>query len=57
MPDSRLQACDQGKSFLEEVPDSPATIAYQAIINQIRTVCESDDDATAAGDGTVPMVQ
>lgn len=51
------QACDQGKSFLEEVPDSPATIAYQAIIDQIRAACEGGEAAAATGDATVPMVQ
>lgn len=27
------RCCDEGKSFLIEVPDSPATTAYRTIIN------------------------
>ncbi len=27
------RCCDEGKSYIKEVPDSPATIAYKAIID------------------------
>ncbi|KAK7500986.1 hypothetical protein BaRGS_00007866 [Batillaria attramentaria] len=33
------KCCDEGKSFLEEVPDSPATQAYKQIIQQISEFC------------------
>jgi hypothetical protein len=26
------RACDQGKSFLDEIPDSPATAAYMRLV-------------------------
>ncbi|KAF9359281.1 cytosolic Fe-S cluster assembly factor nbp35 [Mortierella sp. AD094] len=32
------KSCDQGLSFLEEYPDSPATKAYQDIISEIKKV-------------------
>ncbi|KAK3828622.1 MAG: cytosolic Fe-S cluster assembly factor NUBP1 [Benniella sp.] len=32
------KSCDQGLSFLEEYPDSPATLAYQSIIAEIKKV-------------------
>ncbi|KAK7112718.1 cytosolic Fe-S cluster assembly factor nubp1-like [Littorina saxatilis] len=33
------KCCDEGKSFLEEVPDSPATDAFKSIIEKIRDYC------------------
>jgi nitrogenase subunit NifH len=34
------QCCDEGKSFLSEVPDSPAAKAYADIIDMIVKKCE-----------------
>eukprot|EP00051_Salpingoeca_urceolata_P005504 m.73813 g.73813 ORF g.73813 m.73813 type:complete len:317 (-) comp14387_c0_seq2:48-998(-) len=34
------RCCDQGKSFLEEVPDSPATQAYHAIVKAVKQFCD-----------------
>ena len=33
------KCCDEGKSFLSEVPDSPAAKAYAAIIKGITVNC------------------
>ncbi|XP_002732128.1 cytosolic Fe-S cluster assembly factor NUBP1 homolog [Saccoglossus kowalevskii] len=33
------KSCDEGKSFLSEVPDSPATQAYKQIIEKIQDFC------------------
>lgn len=39
--DPRLaRACDEGKSFLSEFPESPAATAYRGIIEQIRSYAE-----------------
>eukprot|EP00729_Bicosta_minor_P003185 gene3185-15158_t len=35
------KACDQGKSFLDEIPDSPATAAYLNVVEQIVAACNS----------------
>eukprot|EP01135_Chromosphaera_perkinsii_P001984 Nk52_evm31s215 gene=Nk52_evmTU31s215 len=35
------RSCDEGKSFVSEVPDSPATKAYESIIKQITYFCEN----------------
>ncbi|XP_051569862.1 cytosolic Fe-S cluster assembly factor nubp1 isoform X2 [Myxocyprinus asiaticus] len=35
------KSCDEGKSFLTEVPDSPAAMAYQSIVQKIRDYCSS----------------
>uniref|UniRef100_A0A9J7Z7H6 NUBP iron-sulfur cluster assembly factor 1, cytosolic n=1 Tax=Cyprinus carpio carpio TaxID=630221 RepID=A0A9J7Z7H6_CYPCA len=35
------RSCDEGKSFLTEVPDSPAAVAYQNIVQKIRDYCSS----------------
>ncbi|ELU15310.1 hypothetical protein CAPTEDRAFT_152695 [Capitella teleta] len=35
------QSCDVGKSYLTEVPDSPATAAFKEIITSIDRLCES----------------
>ncbi|GJJ73757.1 ATP-binding protein involved in chromosome partitioning [Entomortierella parvispora] len=32
------KSCDQGLSFLEEYPESPATVAYQGIIAEIKKI-------------------
>ncbi|XP_029433237.1 cytosolic Fe-S cluster assembly factor NUBP1 isoform X2 [Rhinatrema bivittatum] len=34
------KSCDKGKSFLSEVPDSPATTSYRKIIQRIREHCD-----------------
>ncbi|XP_074647953.1 cytosolic Fe-S cluster assembly factor nubp1-A-like [Tubulanus polymorphus] len=34
------KCCDEGKSFLAEVPDSPAAVAYTQIIEKIMNHCE-----------------
>ncbi|XP_074638959.1 cytosolic Fe-S cluster assembly factor NUBP1 homolog [Acropora palmata] len=40
------RCCDEGKSFLSEVPESPATAAYQQIIRKIVNYCgEKSEDA------------
>ncbi|XP_062840945.1 cytosolic Fe-S cluster assembly factor nubp1 [Trichomycterus rosablanca] len=35
------RSCDEGKSFLTEVPDSPAAAAYQAIVHGIKNYLNS----------------
>uniref|UniRef100_A0A671RGR9 Cytosolic Fe-S cluster assembly factor nubp1-like n=1 Tax=Sinocyclocheilus anshuiensis TaxID=1608454 RepID=A0A671RGR9_9TELE len=35
------KSCDEGKSFLNEVPDSPAAVAYENIVQKIRDYCSS----------------
>ncbi|MGH0164204.1 UNVERIFIED_CONTAM: hypothetical protein FKN15_054820 [Acipenser sinensis] len=35
------KSCDEGKSFLSEVPDSAATAAYRSIIHSIKEYCAS----------------
>lgn len=37
------KCCDEGKSFLTEVPDSPATLAYKTIIQKIIDCCDERD--------------
>ncbi|XP_033630001.1 cytosolic Fe-S cluster assembly factor nubp1-A-like [Asterias rubens] len=37
------KCCDEGKSFFEEVPDSPATHAYLSIINKLKSACQKDN--------------
>lgn len=40
------KSCDEGKSFLTEVPDSPAAMAYHSIVQKIKDYCShipSDD--------------
>ncbi|XP_071965925.1 cytosolic Fe-S cluster assembly factor nubp1-A-like isoform X1 [Antedon mediterranea] len=38
------QCCDEGKSFLTEVPDSPATEAYKNIIQKIENFCKGTEE-------------
>ncbi|KAF6126147.1 nucleotide binding protein 1 [Phyllostomus discolor] len=33
------KSCDEGRSFLIDVPDSPATLAYRSIIQRIQEFC------------------
>lgn len=33
------KCCDEGKSFIEEVPDSPAVAAFQSIVKKIISYC------------------
>ncbi|XP_072167635.1 cytosolic Fe-S cluster assembly factor nubp1-B-like [Diadema setosum] len=40
------KCCDEGKSFFEEVPDSPATQAYLDIIQRIRSHCTKGEEVT-----------
>ncbi|MCJ8739684.1 hypothetical protein PDJAM_G00050020 [Pangasius djambal] len=35
------RSCDEGKSFLNEVPDSPAAAVYRAIVQSIKDYCAS----------------
>ncbi|XP_029946313.1 cytosolic Fe-S cluster assembly factor nubp1 isoform X2 [Salarias fasciatus] len=35
------RSCDEGRSFLAEVPDSPAAQAYQRIVQSIRDFCSN----------------
>ncbi|XP_028669684.1 cytosolic Fe-S cluster assembly factor nubp1 isoform X1 [Erpetoichthys calabaricus] len=35
------KSCDEGKSFLTECPDSPATVAYRNIIQSVKEYCSS----------------
>lgn len=35
------RSCDEGKSFLNEVPDSPAARAYQIIVQSIKDYCSN----------------
>nr|XP_046196835.1 cytosolic Fe-S cluster assembly factor nubp1-like [Oncorhynchus gorbuscha] len=35
------KSCDEGKSFLTEVPDSPAAAAYHSIVQSIQAYCSS----------------
>lgn len=42
--DPRLgKCCDEGTSFFEEFPDSPAVAAYQQILKSVREYCNEDD--------------
>lgn len=34
------KCCDEGKSFLTQLPESPATKAYLKIVDQIKVYCE-----------------
>eukprot|EP00043_Microstomoeca_roanoka_P026459 m.11646 g.11646 ORF g.11646 m.11646 type:complete len:384 (+) comp6608_c0_seq1:1-1152(+) len=44
--DPRLaQSCDQGESFFEMAPDSPAVLAYRNIVQKIQQVVDTPDDA------------
>ena len=36
------RACDEGKSYLDEIADSPAVKAYNSIIAQIKAYCEAN---------------
>lgn len=45
--DPRLaQCCDEGKSFLEEMPDSPATAAFLGIVRQVVDYCDNKHKKT-----------
>ena len=35
------RSCDEGKSFLEEVPDSPAVKAFRSIVDKVVSFCEA----------------
>ena len=35
------RCCDEGKSFVTEIPDSPATKAYSHVVSEIRSFCEN----------------
>jgi Mrp family chromosome partitioning ATPase len=39
------QCCDEGKSFMTEIPDSPATLALTQIIGKIVAFCEAKVDS------------
>lgn len=42
--DPRIGQCsDEGRSFVSDVPDSPAAIAFKHIINEIMRVCETEE--------------
>ncbi|KAL8565501.1 hypothetical protein ACOMHN_049477 [Nucella lapillus] len=45
------KCCDEGKSFLEEVPDSPATQAFQQIIAKITEYCSRRKASTEEDTG------
>ncbi len=36
------QCCDEGKSYLSEVPDSPAAVAFKTIIDGIKQKCDGN---------------
>jgi Mrp family chromosome partitioning ATPase len=45
--DPRLgKCCDQGKSFLQEFPDSPASRAYSTIVSKIVDLCNEKTKST-----------
>ncbi|XP_036445457.1 cytosolic Fe-S cluster assembly factor nubp1 [Colossoma macropomum] len=44
------RSCDEGKSFLNEVPDSPAAAAYQTIVQSIKNYCSSNLTSAAHTD-------
>ncbi|XP_076839953.1 cytosolic Fe-S cluster assembly factor nubp1 isoform X1 [Brachyhypopomus gauderio] len=44
------RSCDQGKSFLTEVPDSPAAEAYRTIVQSIKNYCSSSFATVANAD-------
>ncbi|XP_062388603.1 cytosolic Fe-S cluster assembly factor nubp1 [Sardina pilchardus] len=46
------RSCDEGKSFLGQVPDSPAAIAYGNIVQKIKDYCASQ---TTSGDDSEMM--
>lgn len=35
------KCCDEGKSFIEEMPDSPAVVAFKSIVEKIVAYCQS----------------
>ncbi|KAM9457413.1 cytosolic Fe-S cluster assembly factor nubp1 [Clarias gariepinus] len=55
------RCCDEGKSFLNEVPDSPAAAVYCAIVQSIKDYCasslSSDENPKAESAGQQPVVQ
>ncbi|RUS88788.1 hypothetical protein EGW08_003418 [Elysia chlorotica] len=49
------RSCDEGKSFLEEVPDSPAVKAFRAIVEKVIGFCEKKGGAKDNDTGEVMM--
>ena len=35
--------CDKGKSLMQTFPTSPATIAYESIVEKVEAFCRSND--------------
>ncbi|XP_038063848.1 cytosolic Fe-S cluster assembly factor nubp1-A-like isoform X2 [Patiria miniata] len=44
------KCCDEGTSFFEEVPDSPATQSYLSIISKLRKYCQKDGQTESSMD-------
>ncbi|XP_066498443.1 cytosolic Fe-S cluster assembly factor nubp1 [Hoplias malabaricus] len=44
------RSCDEGKSFLNEAPDSPAAAAYHSIVQSIKSYCSSTSTSAANPD-------
>ncbi|CAL1589005.1 unnamed protein product [Knipowitschia caucasica] len=42
------RSCDEGRSFLSDVPDSPAAQAYQQIVQSIQDYCSNRETAQTA---------
>eukprot|EP00794_Sanderia_malayensis_P009183 gene9183-10157_t len=49
------KCCDEGVSYLTEVPDSPATIAFQQIIEKICGFCKERESAPSTIPAATPM--
>ena len=49
------RSCDEGKSFLEEVPDSPAVRAFRTIVEKVVSFCEAKNGVIDGDTGEVMM--
>ncbi|KAI0223383.1 hypothetical protein LSAT2_025413 [Lamellibrachia satsuma] len=44
------KCCDEGRSFISEIPDSPAAQSFSQIIHKIRSYCEGKGTAKVEGE-------
>lgn len=49
------KCCDEGKSFIEEVPDSPAVAAFKVIVEKVTNYCQGKVKDTEEETGEVKM--
>ncbi|XP_064627525.1 cytosolic Fe-S cluster assembly factor nubp1-A-like [Lineus longissimus] len=47
------KCCDEGSSFFQEFPDSPATMAYNEIITKIQAFCEAHTSDKETGESAM----